>query len=433
MPGSPSTAAKRRGGGQSKSTMNAPAAASPAAPTADRLTMAKKKAQEKLLAEKDKPDARHGLVLRLANVVATAVFCRAAYARYARGYDAETAQWVVFYVMCAINTLANVFPKAPVDPPYMIAYLIGIYNTLGSLQADGIMTPHGLLAPGGAPVAPLDGSAPAAPGTTLQAVFDLSTSGGRDRSAVVMALYWLFLGRVMPRILSYMLVVGAAAITAAAVALPAFGYTTLADVRALAHAHGLSFSGRHHGAGEDGQCGMLPPGHAPVDGGMCAGGAPRTCPFTGKTVTRHDAKPVAAVAANKLAATSTSTSTFIVADATTAIAASAQPPADTTPHPPAAAAAVDASDPAEPDTPPAAAAEPAKSSNPAAAPDMSSSQPPQQEPERERERNVDDKDRSADEAEVREFIAQLRRDTPASILKRPIGRPVEPPAKKELM
>ncbi|KNE61451.1 hypothetical protein AMAG_18631 [Allomyces macrogynus ATCC 38327] len=62
---------------------------------------------------------------------------------------------------------------------------------------------------------------------------------------------------------------------------------------------------------------------------------------------------------------------------------------------------------------------------------MSSSQPQQQEPER--ERNVADKDRAADEAEVREFIAQLRRDTPASILKRPIGRPVEPPAKKELM
>ncbi|KNE56986.1 hypothetical protein AMAG_02749 [Allomyces macrogynus ATCC 38327] len=229
--------------------------------------MAKKKAQEQVSADKDKPDARHGLVLRLANVVATAIFCRAAYARYSRGYDAETAQWVAFYVMCAINTLANVFPKSPVDPPYMIAYLIGIYNTLGSLQADGIMTPHGLVAPGGAPVAPLDGSAPAASGTTLQAVFDLSTSGGRDRSAVVMTLYWLFLGRVMPRVLSYMLVVGAVAITAAAVSLPAFGYTTLAD------------------------CGMLPPGHAPVDGGMCAGGAPRTCPFTGKTVTLHDAKP----------------------------------------------------------------------------------------------------------------------------------------------
>ncbi|KAJ3375289.1 hypothetical protein GGF31_004407 [Allomyces arbusculus] len=432
MPGSPSTAAKRRGGDQSKNTSSTPAAASPAAPTADRLAMAKKKAQEKVSANKDKPDARHGLVLRLANLVATAIFCRAAYARYARGYDAETAQWVAFYVMCAINTLANVFPKAPVDPPYMIAYLIGIYNTLGSLQADGIMTPHGLLAPGGAPVAPLDGSAPAAPSTTLQAVFDLSTSGGRDRSAVVMALYWLFLGRVMPRILSYMLVVGAAAVTAAAVSLPAFGYTSLADIRTLAHAHGLSFSGRHNGAGEDGQCGMLPPGHAPVDGGMCAGGAPRTCPFTGKTVTRHDAKPVAAVANKQLAASSSSTSTFVVADATTPIAASAQPPADTTPHPPAAAVAVDASDLAKPAAPPAAsAAESAKPAKPVAAPVMSSSQPPQQEPVR--ERNVDDKDRAADEAEVREFIAQLRRDTPASILKRPIGRPVEPPAKKELM
>ncbi|KNE61452.1 hypothetical protein AMAG_18632 [Allomyces macrogynus ATCC 38327] len=347
MPGSPSTTTKRRGGDQSKSTSSTLADASPAAQTTDRLTMAKKKAQEKLSADKDKPDARQGLVLRLANVVATAVFCRAAYGRYARGYDAETAQWVAFYVMCAINTLANVFPKAPVDPPYMIAYLIGIYNMLGSLQADGIMTPHGLLAPGGAPVAPLDGSPPAAPSTTLQAVFNLSTSGGRDRSAVVMALYWLFLGRVIPRVLSYMLVVGAAAVTAAAVALPAFGYTTLADVRALAHAHGLSFSGRHHGAGEDGQCGILPPGHAPVDGGMCAGGAPRTCPFTGKTVTWHDAKPVAA-AANKLVASSTSTSTFIVADATTAIAANAQPPAATTPHPLAATAAVDDSDLAEP-------------------------------------------------------------------------------------